>query len=485
MNEAELLEEIVRAVTERGGVAYLVGGGVRDGLLGFPVKDTDVLVTGIGLEELVGGLSAFARVDAVGASFGVLKVSSQEATIDVALPRTERSTGVGHRDFEVSYDPHLTLDADLARRDFTVNAIAKRLPDGPIHDPFGGRRDLEDRVLRAVGDANERFKEDPLRMLRAARFAAKLDFLIAPETLDAMTLSAELIASVAPERLQTELLGLLEASHADGVHRALRILRDSGLLGWIVPEIRASIGFDQQNPHHQFTLDEHVFHAVRYAVSSGAALNARLALLLHDIGKPMTQSFGDDGIAPVVPGASKNPVVPGASEHPVVPGASGIIAHYYGHEVEGAHLARAILERLKFPAQTLESTVRIVRQHMRPPRVSSDKVLRRWLNDLGDDWMAALECREADLSAHVLPEGFDPRTWARTVRQRCEAFGPAIASFDERALALSGREIMLAFGLEPGPELGRLKKLAAQAVVDGELENQSDQILAWLKAHEG
>ena len=468
MTEAELLEEIVRAVIGRGGVAYLVGGGVRDGLLGFPVKDTDVLVAGIGFEDLVAGLSVFARVDAVGASFGVLKVSSEDATIDVALPRTERSTGVGHKDFEVSFDPQLNLDADLARRDFTVNAIAKRLPDGLIHDPFGGRRDLERRVLRAVGDASQRFREDPLRMLRAARFVAKLDFQIAPETFFAMTLSADLIASVAPERVQTELLGLLEASHADGVHRALRILRDSGLLGWIIPEFQASIGFDQQNPHHQFTLDEHVFRAVRYAVSSGAALNARLALLLHDIGKPMTQSFGDDGkIASVVPGAS------------------GKIAHYYGHEVEGAHVARAILERLKFPVQTLESTVRIVRQHMRPPRVSSDKVLRRWVNDLGDDWTAALECREADLSAHVLPEGFDPPAWARTVRERCEAFGPAIATFDERALALSGREIMLAFGLEPGPELGRLKKLAAQAVVDGELENQSDQILAWLKAHEG
>jgi tRNA nucleotidyltransferase (CCA-adding enzyme) len=454
MTETELQTQIVRAVTERGGIAYLVGGGVRDRLLGFPVKDTDMLVTGVGFDDLVAGLNGFARVDVVGASFGVLKVSSASDTIDVALPRTEQSTGVGHKDFEVTFDPHLGVESDLARRDFTVNAIALHLPDGAIIDPFGGQRDLEQRVLRAVGDPHERFKEDPLRMLRAARFVARLDFKLSPETFRAMRLEADLIRSVAPERVQTELLGLLEASHADGVHRALRALRDSGLLERVIPEWKPSIGFDQQNPHHQFRLDEHVFHAVRYAVSHDASIHTRLALLLHDIAKPMTQSFDDAGIA-----------------------------HYYGHEVEGAHVTRAILERLKFPTQTLESATRIVRQHMRPPIRASDKVLRRWMNDLGEDWRAALECREADLSAHILPDGFDPRTWANEVRARCEAFGPTVATFDERALALSGREIIRAFDLMPGPELGRLKKLAAQAVVDGELENEASVILGWLKTH--
>ncbi len=454
MTELELQSRIVQAVTDHGGIAYLVGGGVRDRLLGFPVKDTDMLVTGVAFDTLVSSLSDFARVDAVGMSFGVLKVSSTRDTIDVALPRTERSTGVGHKDFEVTFDPNLGVEFDLARRDFTVNAIALHLPDGAMFDPFGGQRDLEQRVLRAVGDPVERFAEDPLRMMRAARFMAKLDFNLEENTFEAMRRSADLITTVAPERVQTELLGLLEARHAGGVHRALRALRDSGLLERIVPEWKASIGFDQQNPHHQFTLDEHVFHAVRYAVSSGAPLNTRLALSLHDIAKPMTLSFDDVGIA-----------------------------HYYGHEVEGAHMARVILERLKFPTQMLESATRIVRQHMRPPTTSSDKVLRRWMNALGDDWLAALECREADLSAHVLPEGFDVQAWASQVRTRCEAFGPMVATFDERELALSGQEIMHAFDLKPGPELGRLKKIAAQAVVDGELENEADKILEWLKTH--
>jgi tRNA nucleotidyltransferase (CCA-adding enzyme) len=128
MTELEIINRIVRTVTGLGGSAYLVGGGVRDKLLRFPVKDTDMLVTGVGFEDLVSNLNAFARVDVVGASFGVLKVSSEGVTIDVALPRTERSTGVGHKDFEVTFDPNLGVEFDLARRDFTVNAIALHLP---------------------------------------------------------------------------------------------------------------------------------------------------------------------------------------------------------------------------------------------------------------------------------------------------------------------------------------------------------------------
>jgi tRNA nucleotidyltransferase (CCA-adding enzyme) len=451
MTRLELTQRLTDAVTAHGGEAYLVGGAVRDALLGLPVKDEDVLVTGVPWDTLLAVLQPIGHVDVVGASFGVVKLSRNHVTIDVTLPRTERSTGVGHRDFEVSYNPHLGVESDLERRDFTVNAMAVHLSDGQLVDPFGGANDLENRVLQAVGNASERFSEDPLRMLRAARFMAKLDFTLHPRTREAAHDHAHLIETVAPERVAHELWGMLSAVHPDGVHRALAFLRDAGLLTRIIPEFRASIGFDQQNPHHHLTLDEHVFQAIRYAVLRNANPTARLALLLHDIAKPATQSFGTDGVA-----------------------------HYYQHEVEGAHAARTILERLRFSNDVLHAVVRIVRQHMRPPRQASTRSLRRWVNDLGPDWIAALECREADLHAHVLPEGFDPRAWADHVRERCQAFSADIASFDERALAVSGADLMREFGVPAGPELGRLKKLAARAVVDGELENQKEIILEWL-----
>jgi tRNA nucleotidyltransferase (CCA-adding enzyme) len=445
-------QKIFEAVTVNGGELYQVGGAVRDSFLGLANKDQDFLVTNLELGVLQVALEKFARVDLVGASFGVLKVTLEQETVDVALPRTERSTGVHHRDFEVSHDASLKLEDDLARRDFTVNAMALRVSDGVLIDPFNGQSDLETRVLRTVGNGSDRFAEDPLRMLRAARFLAKLDFTASLELTRDARASADLITSVASERIQTELFGLLAAKSANGVIRALEFLRDTGLLERIIPEYKPCIAYDQQNPYHHLTLENHMFEAVRYAVSRGASLNARVALLLHDIGKPRTQSFGEDGVA-----------------------------HYYRHEDVGADMTLTILERLRCSNEILHSVVKLVREHMRPPKKSSNKTLRRWMNTLGEDWRTALEVREADMIAHKPEVGFDPRAWVESILERCESFDLSVVTFDERELALSGLEIMNAFDLKPGTELGRLKKLAAQAVIDGELENQAEAILEWLK----
>jgi tRNA nucleotidyltransferase (CCA-adding enzyme) len=333
----ELTQDIARIVTKNGGDAFLVGGAVRDALLGFPSKDEDVLVTGIEWSLLEAALQDVGRVDAVGASFGVLKVARDGLVIDVALPRTEQSTGIGHRDFTVTYDPNLPLEADLARRDFTVNAMARRISDDVLIDPFNGAQDLGRHVLRAVGNPRERFTEDPLRMLRAARFVAKLDFTLEPETFAALKLEADRIRTVSPERIQNELWGMLAAPHATGVLRALGMLRDTGLLAKIIPELEPSFGFDQQNPHHHLLLDGHVFEAIRYAVEHAAPTVTRLALLLHDVSKPETQSFDSTGMA-----------------------------HYYRHEDIGATRARTILERLKFSNDIIESATKTQQQELAP-----------------------------------------------------------------------------------------------------------------------
>jgi tRNA nucleotidyltransferase (CCA-adding enzyme) len=425
---------------------------VRDALLGFASKDEDMLVTGVPWAELEKTLASVGKVDAVGASFGVLKVARDGLVIDVALPRTEQSTGIGHRDFTVTYDPNLPLEADLARRDFTVNAMARRISDDALIDPFNGMQDLGQRVLRAVGNPRERFTEDPLRMLRAARFVAKLDFVLEQNTLEALKLEADRIKTVSPERIQTELWGMLAALHPPGVMRALEMLRDTGLLAKIIPELEPSFGFDQQNPHHHLHLDWHVFEAIGYAVAHNAPTITRLALLLHDVSKPETQSFDEAGIA-----------------------------HYYRHEDIGATRARTILERLKFPGDVIESVTKIVFEHMRPPRKPSTKSLRRWLNTLGTDWQAALACREADLAAHVLEPGFEPRAWAQNILEQCQNIPQEVVTFDEHNLKITGTKLMKEFKLEPGPALGELKKRAARAVIDGEIENEENAILEWLK----
>jgi tRNA nucleotidyltransferase (CCA-adding enzyme) len=448
--ETSLLE----TVREAGGELYLVGGAVRDALLGFQSKDADYLVTGVAFPELTSRLEGWARVDAVGQSFGVLKVTRDGETVDVALPRTERSTGVHHRDFEVSYDPQLPIEADLARRDFTVNALARRVSDRALIDPFGGARDLETRVLRAVGDARERFTEDPLRMLRLARFMAKLEFRPAAETARAVRELSGLIASVAAERVQIELWGLLSAKSANGILEALRFLRDAGLLAIIIPEFGVCIGFDQQNPHHDLTLDEHIFMAVYHAATRQTSSLMRLALLLHDIGKPATQSFGEDGVA-----------------------------HYYHHEARGADFARIILERLKFSNDVTDGAVKLVANHMRPPNGSSLKTLRRFKRDLGDLWPDALEVRLADRRAHA-PEPRDPLEEFQHCYDILESLPAELESFDERQLAISGTELIQEFNLEPGRAVGDLKKRIARGVVDGDVINERGAILEWLRSNQ-
>jgi tRNA nucleotidyltransferase (CCA-adding enzyme) len=447
--ESVLLETVRGA----GGELYLVGGAVRDALLGRGSKDADYLVTGVPLEDLRARLEPEVRVDVVGASFGVLKVTLEGETVDVALPRTERSTGAHHRDFTVTADPFLPLEADLARRDFTVNALAQRVSDGAITDPFGGVRDLEARVLRAVGDPHERFIEDPLRMLRLTRFVAKLGFTVEPGTFSAVRELAPTVASVAQERVQWELRGLLESPLPDGILAALRLLRDTGLLAVVVPEFAPCIGFDQRNPHHHLTLDEHIFQAVHHAATHDASSLARWALLLHDISKPATLSLDERGVA-----------------------------HYIHHEAEGARMTAAILERLRCSSELNAAVTTLVANHMRPPLDASTRALRRFKRDLGALWRNALEVRLADRLAHALSPKEDPETAIASLSQQLEDLPVTLEGFTERDLALDGGTLMRALNLEPGRAIGEWKRRAAAAVVDGELENEPDAILEWMRA---
>jgi tRNA nucleotidyltransferase (CCA-adding enzyme) len=441
--------QLLQSIKQLHGEIYLVGGSVRDGLLNLPIKDADYIVTGIDFLSLRTQLETWARVDVVGASFGVLKVTYDNQTVDVALPRTERSTGVHHRDFEVTFNPSLPVEADLARRDFTVNAMAVRLRDQVLIDPFDGKIDLKQKKLSAVGNAAERFSEDPLRMLRLARFVAKLGFTVDPTTLSATRAMAHLVSSVAPERIQNELLGLLSCQN--NLLSALHLLRDTGLLEQIIPEYAVCLGFDQLNPHHHLPLEEHMFQTVVFAAKSSAEV--KLAALLHDIGKPATQVFDTDGVA-----------------------------HYYHHEARGADITRSILMRFKCSTELLEMVVKLVRNHMRPPIPSSHKALRKFVNDLGVHATAALELRRADRLAHVPEPNWNADQWLAETLQRCADFPPDLETFDERELDVSGLELIERFNLV-GSQIGTAKKAAANAIIEGELENEKSAILAWLETN--
>jgi tRNA nucleotidyltransferase (CCA-adding enzyme) len=299
---------------------YEVGGAVRDELLGLPVKDRDFVVVGATPEQMVE-----LGYRAVGRDFPVFLHPTTHQ--EYALARTERKTGRGYRGFQIFASPEVTLEDDLARRDLTINAMA-RTEDGELIDPFSGAADIQARVLRHIGPA---FVEDPVRVLRVARFAARFGFDVAPETLDLMrkmVIEGEVDHLVA-ERVWQEFARGLMAEHPV---RMFMILRECGALGRILPELDCLFGVPQPPQHHpEVDTGEHVMRALDCAAQRGESLEVRFALLVHDLGKGTTPQ----------------------EEWP----------RHIGHEGRSAPLIEALCERLRVPVACRELALAVAKWH--------------------------------------------------------------------------------------------------------------------------
>lgn len=459
MKDLQVAKTIAEAVAKLGGTTYIVGGAVRDSFISHrrcATKDYDLLVTSVPFDKLLSSIPG--KVDLVGRSFGVLKTTVNDITVDVALPRTEKSIGSGHKDFNVQYDHALPVEVDLARRDFTMNALAKNVLTGELIDPFHGVSDITSKCIRTVGKAADRFNEDPLRMLRAVRFASTLEFNLSADTVIGISANSELLKNIAPERISEEMDKLLLAKSPSHVREALRTLRDTGLLETFIPEFKDSYNFDQKNPFHCYTVDEHVFNAVHHAVAINASKLTLWAILLHDIAKPATFSIDANGRG-----------------------------HFYGHEKVGAEMVTAILSRLKFSSENIRNISLLVREHLRPisPKPGatvSDKALRRYVACLGDLALHGLDCREADIAAHAGCTADFARSHVAPIRERIRHL-ESIKGFTQAKLALRGDSIARLFGVS-GENIGRIKKMATNAVIDGEVANEHDAIIRWIVANE-
>jgi len=437
-----------------GGRVFAVGGAIRDLVFGLRPAELDVVVGGIATDRLGALLARTGSVSFVGKSFGVFKWTPPDGhTVDVAVPRRERSTGPGHRDFEVEMSPATPIEDDLARRDFTINAVAVELPDGPGIDPHGGVRDATERVLRAVGAPADRFREDPLRILRGAGFVSRFGLAVEPGTRRAMAECAGLLPAVSPERIATELVKLLGRGVApsDG----LRLLRDIGALVHVLPEFEPAVGFDQCNPHHSMPLDEHTFAVVDGVAARGGGIEPRMAALFHDLGKPQTAALdlAADGSA---------------------------ILRFHGHEQLSGRLARAAGERLRlfaaegFPRDGMDRVVALVNHHrLDVDEHSSDGALRRLVSRVGGARVAhdLVTLWAADRAAHRDP--FDDRR-ADALRARLDTLGEVPLS--QRDLAVSGADLEARFGVH-GPALGALKNALLGRVVDGEIPNEREALM--------
>jgi len=300
---------------------YIVGGAVRDGLLGLPVQDRDHVVVGATPEDMVA-----LGFRPVGKDFPVFL--HPETHEEYALARTERKTARGYKGFAVYATPDVTLEQDLLRRDLTINAIALA-EDGRLIDPYGGRADLKARVFRHVSEA---FAEDPVRILRVARFAARFgEFTVAPETLELMRamVAAGEVDALVPERVWQELArGLMETTPS----RLFRVLRECGALVRLLPELDRLFGVPQPPQYHpEVDTGEHVMQVIDEAARQGLGLPARVAVLLHDLGK-------------------------GATPPEFWPS-------HHGHEGRGVALVRAVCERLRAPIECRDLAILVARDH--------------------------------------------------------------------------------------------------------------------------
>jgi tRNA nucleotidyltransferase (CCA-adding enzyme) len=356
------------------GALYAVGGRVRDELRatleGRPIatKDLDFVVTGLSLEQLTARLSRLGHLDVVGASFSVVKVTLDGDTVDVALPRRERSLGIGHRDFAIESGPNVTLEQDLGRRDFRMNMLARALPAGTLIDPYGGAADIRARRIDILTPKS--FEEDPLRMLRAAQFAARFGYSPSEGLREAMTAAAPLVQSVSPERVQDELKKLFKQAARPSL--GLELLRETGLLSFLWPELLEGVGV-AQNEWHAYDVWHHLL-ATLDAVPAGD-LTDRLAALLHDVGKPRTK----DG------------------------------PHFYRHEIIGAEMSERMLERFRFPTDVVVRTGHLVRQHMyaADPELS-EAALRRFIRRVRPENIERVfALRHADIRGSGLPKRDD------------------------------------------------------------------------------
>ena len=451
--------------------AYVVGGAVRDELRGAEATDADFLIPGFDIDRLRAALQPHGRTEELvvaGRTVGLRLHPRDRAVrslapkgIELAPPRRELSTGPGRHDFEIVVDPTATVEEDLGRRDFTVNAMARRLADGSLVDPYGGRDDLARGVLRTVSERS--FEEDPLRIVRGLRFVSQLGFGLDVGTLAQMRREAASVALVSGERVGGGLAadGLGELSKlllGDQPARALRIARDTGVLVALLPEFDRSVGFDQESRYHDLTVDEHTFAVVQATADAGRPLRVRLAALFHDLGKPHVAWRSDDGRL-----------------------------HYYrkpgvaprGHATVGAELADGALRRLRYPNDLRRRVVAIARAHMfdigRGDALRARRFLWRYGDELVDD---LLDHREADLIGKR-GDGADPPAvdLARLARFREVVAAERASPHRLRDLAVGGNDL-LALGYPPGPSIGLTLGALLEAVVDDPALNRRETLLA-------
>ncbi len=433
--------KLCERLRERGYRAWIVGGCVRDLLRGATVADWDI-ATSARPEDVQ---ASFRRVIPTGIQHGTVTVhlpGDDGGSFEVTTLRGETTYSDGRRPDAVVFVDDIVHD--LARRDFTINAIALDPVDGHVIDPFGGRADLQAQVLRAVGDPAERFAEDGLRVLRAARFVASLEVELEPATAAAIRPALSTYRKVSAERVRDEWMKALKAKRPS---RAFEAMREHGLLEVSAPELLAQVGCEQ-NKYHRYDVWGHAMACLDACVGDAVL---RLSALLHDIGKPQSRAFSDK-----------------TQDYT-----------FYDHERIGAELADPLLHRLRFSNDERARVTHLVRHHLVCYEPSwSDAAVRRWIRRIGRERLDDLYAlNEADIRGKDRdgPPALEPLVELRGRVAQILEKGDAIGTRD---LAIGGRELMQQLGMKPGPQMGVLLDRLLDEVIEDPTLNEAASLLA-------
>ena len=414
------------------GKGYIVGGAIRDILLELKPKDVD-FATNLSYETLKTLFSEYTPKE-TGKSFGVLRIRINNIDYEIAKFRED----IYGKEKKVSFVDD--IKNDLARRDFTINAMAYNQKEGII-DLYNGQKDIENRIINFIRNAEERIIEDPLRVLRAFRFMSRLDFSLSENTIEAIKKQKDLLKNIPEERITMEFSKLLLG---ENIKNTLTLMKDTGVLELIIPEFKATYDFNQCNPHHNLDLFNHIINVVSKVP---ADLELRYSALLHDIAKPIVQTFDEEGIA-----------------------------HYKTHEIVGADMARDILTRLKLPVKLIDTVVEIIKKHMVLYKDITDKKFNKLLSEMGyDNLWRLIEHSIADNSS----KNNEVVSTENDLHERLKRAVEKQMQVTVNDLAVNGKDLIeLGF---TGKEIGEIKKELLDKYLSEEIQNNKEEMMEYVK----
>jgi len=447
-----VLKEAAALFDSRGRELCLVGGAVRDMLRGRKAQDWD-LATDAPPEEVADifrNAKTRGKVIPTGIKHGTVTVIYKGRNMEITTYRTEAGYTDGRRPDKVRYAS--SIEEDLSRRDFTMNAVALRLPNGRKIDPYGGEKDIKAGIIRCVGDPGARFAEDGLRPLRAVRFAAQLSGTLDPQTMSAIPGALETCAKVSAERVRDEIEKIITSGKPS---RAFLLMEQTGLLKLFLPELASCRGIEQKG-FHRFDVLEHSLLACDYAAERQYPKEVRIAALLHDIGKVTVRKLDERG--------------------------SGDEPHwtFYQHEVESEKMARAILVRLRWPNTLVDTVCHLVKEHMFHYTDDwSDSGIRRFIARVGGENLASVyQLRRADAYATAALE--PAPDFLLPLANRVEKILEEKQAFSLKDLAVNGNDL-IAMGIKPGKTIGIILNELLETALDDPAQNTRETLLAIAK----